>query len=578
ESTPAAERDELHRQAARLLYENGHPAEAVAARLLAAPGVRESWAPDVLRSAAAQARRRHAPERAARYLRRALLDSTAGGQDRARLLVDLAATEREFDPAAAGRHVAEAVPLLASAAERAVALTQISPMSLATTPPGEPELLEAVMHELDSDGSELALRLEARSRHARNVDATALADNVERFRAIAHDPPLGTAAGRELCAVLAHSAMLSGCLPATDVARVANGILAAEPAVPAHVHGGVPLAVISLVAADSVAVAGPWLDWALEQAESRGAKLAVALTEASHAFLLLGTGALGEAKDHALRAFELSLGWREATIRATIALCQVTSATREPELMRELLECDRVQPGDSLALDAARDLLRCSEAAARDPRAALDHALTCGRRLERAGWAGSPHFPWRTAAVTLHKWLGNIEAGKALAEEEYEQALVWGAPTMLSRALRLRGDLVPGDKGLALLEESVEVAEASVNRLEQARALIMLGTRLREAGAASAAERLRRGRELAQPCGADWLTWHDEVNQPTGLLTPTELKVASMAAQGRTNADIAADLGVSSRAIEKHLSKCYRKLDISGKAELRAVLKLSDPH
>ena len=59
-------------------------------------------------------------------------------------------------------------------------------------------------------------------------------------------------------------------------------------------------------------------------------------------------------------------------------------------------------------------------------------------------------------------------------------------------------------------------------------------------------------------------------------LTPQELQVALVVAGGATNAEAAAQLFLSPKTIEYHLSNAYRKLGIRSRAELvRAVLSAS---
>ncbi|MCK2244305.1 helix-turn-helix transcriptional regulator [Crossiella sp. S99.2] len=55
-----------------------------------------------------------------------------------------------------------------------------------------------------------------------------------------------------------------------------------------------------------------------------------------------------------------------------------------------------------------------------------------------------------------------------------------------------------------------------------------------------------------------------------GALTDRESRVAALAAHGCTNRDIATRLGLTERTVEGHLSATYRKLGITGRAELRA--------
>jgi DNA-binding NarL/FixJ family response regulator len=55
-------------------------------------------------------------------------------------------------------------------------------------------------------------------------------------------------------------------------------------------------------------------------------------------------------------------------------------------------------------------------------------------------------------------------------------------------------------------------------------------------------------------------------------LTPHELRIAEMAMNGMTNREIASKFDVTSRTIELHLTRIYRKLAIRRRTQLATAL------
>jgi DNA-binding CsgD family transcriptional regulator len=180
-----------------------------------------------------------------------------------------------------------------------------------------------------------------------------------------------------------------------------------------------------------------------------------------------------------------------------------------------------------------------------------------------------------------------------LVETELGHARRWGSPGATAAALRLLGTLRQGE-GLALLQESVEIAETSHARLEHAKSLVTWGSALRRGGRRTQArEPLARGVEVARECGAVALaeTARTELHAAGGRprrqastgpesLTPSERRIADLAAEGLTTRDIAHALYVTPRTVEGHLTNVYRKLGISTRTALAGVLRdrpLPDP-
>ena len=56
-------------------------------------------------------------------------------------------------------------------------------------------------------------------------------------------------------------------------------------------------------------------------------------------------------------------------------------------------------------------------------------------------------------------------------------------------------------------------------------------------------------------------------------LTPSELRIVRLAAEGHTNREIAQELYVTLKTVEGHLSRAYTKLGIEGRGELSRVLE-----
>ncbi len=130
------------------------------------------------------------------------------------------------------------------------------------------------------------------------------------------------------------------------------------------------------------------------------------------------------------------------------------------------------------------------------------------------------------------------------------------------------------------------VLRGSPALLERAHSLAELGAALRRAGRRAAArEPLAEALDLAARCGARPLAARArEELRATGArprrawrtgveaLTPSELRVVRLAAEGRSNREIAHELYVTLKTVEGHLARAYAKLGIDGRGQLPQVL------
>jgi DNA-binding NarL/FixJ family response regulator len=198
---------------------------------------------------------------------------------------------------------------------------------------------------------------------------------------------------------------------------------------------------------------------------------------------------------------------------------------------------------------------------------------------------GFPQLRSRCAQALLR--LDRREEARELVNSELADARAFGAPRALGVALRVSGLVHGGEEGLRLLQESVAVLRQSPAMLERAHSLAELGAALRRAGRRTEARApLAEALELAARCGARPLAARArEELQATGArprrewrtgveaLTPSELRVARLAAEGMTNREIAQTLYVTLKTVEAHLASTYGKLAIAGRSELMLGLE-----
>jgi DNA-binding CsgD family transcriptional regulator len=210
---------------------------------------------------------------------------------------------------------------------------------------------------------------------------------------------------------------------------------------------------------------------------------------------------------------------------------------------------------------------------------AVEHGLAVTRSapdlVEAAVRLGEPA---RAAEV-----MGRFTARAAGMGQAWSDALV----------ARCRALLGPDDEAEAHFTTALSLHAADTRPFEQARTELLYGEWLRRARRkAEASTRLRSAREtFARLAATPWIERADGELGATGVLgstttatcggplaqlTPQELQIVRLAAQGLSNRDIAAQLFLSPRTVGHHLYKAYPKLGVLSRTELSA-LPLHDP-
>jgi DNA-binding CsgD family transcriptional regulator len=180
--------------------------------------------------------------------------------------------------------------------------------------------------------------------------------------------------------------------------------------------------------------------------------------------------------------------------------------------------------------------------------------------------------------------LGRVDDAVALLDHWEHDATPLGRAWVLAEIRRCRGLVAAalGDLATAeaLLAQAADEHVATSDPFYQSRALLDLGIVRRRARQKRASrDAIQASVMLFDECGAD--AWTTKARAELGALSgrtrqdglsAAENRVAVLAAVGRTNREIAAELFLSARTVETHLSHVYAKLGVRSRTELaRAV-------
>jgi DNA-binding CsgD family transcriptional regulator len=579
-----------HRRAAQLLSDQGAGADAVAVHLLESEPAGEPQVVTTLRTAAMAAAHKGSLHTAAACLRRALNEPPTPAE-RGPILLDLASAELHTgDPAelsAAVGHFDEGMRAttdpwarVAHLREQTLALGAIGRANEALA------ALERAVDELSAADPEAGLTAEALLVGMTWFDHSRLPWTRSRLERYGDCLSGETTGERMLLATRTLIDAHHGQRPADELADDAELALGAGRLLKDTGAEYPPFfyALAVLLLADRAITARRELDHAISLARRRGSIPGFAIASAWRAELLAREGKLTEAEADARSCAEVATAELFAASPATLGWVLDVLLTRG-----ELNDADQLLAQSGLAevelhenrtfdpVLHARARIRLARGDLKRARSDLSGQLRRGSR-------------WNTLhtlqpSVLIAPELGNPDG--ADTEQMLIEARTWGTPRALGMALRAQALLTAGSRRLELLDEATKTLGSSPAQLEHARALVDLGAALRTGGQRTRArEHLRQALDLATACGAAPLAErarHElraaggRPRQPrtTGAdaLTASERRIATMARDGLSNAEIAQALVVTKKTVEAHLAGAYRKLAIHSRGQLRDTLQ-----
>lgn len=321
----------------------------------------------------------------------------------------------------------------------------------------------------------------------------------------------------------------------------------------------------------------------------------------------MGVGLLPNVLFHVARDQATSTGWSRASANYEEAIRLARETGQQTDLALSLAglawlesrqgrsEACRDHAAESVRLCAERGI-RMGEAwclfaigdlalSEGDARAAADAFLDLGRRLDDWGIADPDLYPGVELVDALLR-LGRPERASAEAQRYAAAADAKGRPWASGRAHRGLGLVAADDDIDRHFLHALAEHEQTRDLFETGRTLLAYGARLRRAGRRiDARAQLRPALEAFDELGA--ATWSRTTAIEIGAtgekvaprassgaeaLTPQELQVSLLLAEGRTTRETAAALFLSPKTVEYHLRKVYTKLGIHSRGELAAHL------
>ena len=284
---------------------------------------------------------------------------------------------------------------------------------------------------------------------------------------------------------------------------------------------------------------------------------------------------------------------RESGQRVELAGALARLAWLEARLGRE--HACRAHAAEALAIAREHGVVLCeiwALAALGDLELGLGNAEAALARVEeqeavvdQQGIADVDLFP-APEQVELYLRLGRTDDAVEAAGRFQHAAAAKGQPWALARAARCRALLADEESFESCFEEAMALHARTPDVFETTRTELAFGARLRRAGRrVQARERLRAAIDVFDDLGA--APWAELARtelaatgetarrrDPSSLdeLTPQELQVSLLLAEGRTTREAAAALFLSPKTIEYHLRNAYRKLAIHSREELRRAL------
>jgi DNA-binding CsgD family transcriptional regulator len=191
-----------------------------------------------------------------------------------------------------------------------------------------------------------------------------------------------------------------------------------------------------------------------------------------------------------------------------------------------------------------------------------------------------------TELVEAASRCGQVGRASAAFQRLLETTRTSGTDWALGIEARSRAQLSEDEAAEALYREAIDRLSRTRAHAELARAHLLYGEWLRRIGRRlDAREQLRTAHTMLAGMGAEAFadrarrelvatgeTVRRRASETRYELTAQEAQIARLAADGRTNSEIGAELFISARTVEWHLRKVYPKLGISSRRELQSAL------